>query len=111
VEGPAVGVSSPAVDGDDAGVLEPAGDFGFEEEPGLAVGVLGVAKLQFLEGDFALHLRVEGDEDLPEASSGVGAENAETRAGSARGGRLAGGSTDRPRAAAADEGLVPGRLR
>ena len=43
VEGPAVVVVAQAVDGDDPGVFQPAGDLGLEEEPGLAVEVVGVA--------------------------------------------------------------------
>ena len=38
VEGPAVGVLAQAVDGNDAGMLQAAGDLGLQEEAGTAVG-------------------------------------------------------------------------
>ena len=74
VIGPAVAVAAQAVDRDDPGVLQAAGDLGFEEEPGPAVRVVGVLVEDLLERDLAVQLRVEGDEDRAQAAPRVGAE-------------------------------------
>ena len=80
VIGPAVGVVAQAVDGDDPGVLQAAGDLGLDQEPGAAVGVVGVVVEDLLEGDLAVQLGVEGDEDLAQAALGVGPEDPEPAA-------------------------------
>jgi hypothetical protein len=71
VEGAAVGVGAQAVDGDDAGVLQAAGHLGFEQKPRPAVGVVGVAALDLLEGDLAVELAVVGHKHFAEAAAGV----------------------------------------
>jgi hypothetical protein len=44
-------------------VLESAGDLGLEQEPTAAGRVVGVAEEDLLEGDLAIELGVERDED------------------------------------------------
>ena len=101
VIGPSVGVASQAVDRDDAGMLEPAGDLGLEQEPLAADRVVGVVVQDLLERDLAVELRVEGDEDRPQAAPGMRPEDAEPLA--VAGGRADGvagravGSGRRPR--------------
>ncbi len=70
-------VSSQAVDRDDARVLQPAGDFRLEHEATAAVRVVGVAWEDLLEGDLAVELGVEGDEDGTQPAAGVRPEDAE----------------------------------
>ena len=70
---PAVVVGAQAVDRDDPGVLQPAGDLGLDEEPGPAGRVVGVAVVDLLEGDLAVQLLVEGDEDVAQAAPWRGA--------------------------------------
>ena len=74
IEGSAVVVGSEAVDGDDPGMFEAAGDLGFEQEAGSLAGVVGVAVLDLLEGDLATQLLVVGDVDDAEAALGVVAD-------------------------------------
>ena len=77
VERAAVGVVAQAVDRDDPGVLQPAGDLGLQQEPRAAVGSSACCVVDLLEGDLAVQLVVEGDEDLARAAPGVGPEDAE----------------------------------
>ena len=70
-------VGPQAVDRDDARVLQPAGDLGLEQEATAAVRVVGVAWEDLLEGDLAVELGVEGDEDGAQTARGVGPEDAE----------------------------------
>src|SRR5438876_377107 len=48
IERPAVVVDPQAVDGDDPGMLEPAGDLRLQQEPRTAVGVIGALGLDLL---------------------------------------------------------------
>src|SRR5262245_49028514 len=75
----AVGILAEAIHGDDAGMLESAGDLGFEDEAGAAFGVVGAIEFDFLERDLAVQLLVLGHEDLTEAAFGMRSENAESR--------------------------------
>ena len=65
---PALGIGAQAVDGNDAGVLEPAGDLGLGDEPSPADGVGSVLPKNLLECDLAVQLAVERDEDGPQAA-------------------------------------------
>ena len=65
VVGAAVGVRSQAVDRDDAGMLEAAGDLGLEDKPAAADGVVGVRVEDLLERHLAVQLAVECHEDGP----------------------------------------------
>ena len=62
VKRPAIGVSSQSVDRDDAGMLQPAGDLGLQQEPGAARGVVGVVVEDLLERHFPVQLAVERHE-------------------------------------------------
>ena len=73
----AIAIGAESVDRDDAGVLEPAGDLGLDEEPGAAGRVVGVVVEDLLERDLAIELGVECDEDRAQASAGVRPEYAE----------------------------------
>ena len=73
----AVAVSAQSVDRDDTGVLEAAGDLGLDEEAVSAGGVVGAVVEDLLEGDLAVELGVEGNEDRAQAASGVRPEDAE----------------------------------
>ena len=77
VVGPAVGVGAQAVDRDDAGVLQPAGDLGFEQEPLAAGRVVGVVVEDLLEGHLAVQLAVQRHEHRPQPAPGVRPEDAE----------------------------------
>ena len=73
-------------------MLEPAGDLGLDEEAGAAVRVVGVSGEDLLEGDLAIELGVEGDEDGAQAAGGMGPEDAESLAvGGGGAGGVAGG--------------------
>ena len=52
-------------------MLEPAGDFGFEQKPLAAVGIVGVVVKDLFEGDLAMELVVEGDKYGSQAAAGV----------------------------------------
>ena len=58
-------------------MLQAAGDLGLDDEPGPAVGVVGVVRLDLLERDLAVELGVLGDEDLAHPAPGMGPEDAE----------------------------------
>ena len=73
----AVAVGAQAVDRDDPGVLQPAGDLGLEQEPLPAGGVVGVLVEDLLERHLAVQLRVERHEDRAQAAAGVGPQDAE----------------------------------
>ena len=77
VVGPPAVVGPQAVDGDDPGVLQPAGNLGLEQEATAAVRVVGVAGEDLLEGDLAVELGVEGDEDGAQTARGMGPEETE----------------------------------
>ena len=55
----------------DAGVLETASDFRLLEKSGAAVGIVGVAVVEFFQRDFAVELVVAGDGDFAQAAGGV----------------------------------------
>ena len=65
VERPAIGVVPQAIDRDDAGVFELAGDLRLLDEPSAAVGVVGAAILDLLESDGSVEFLIQGDGDLP----------------------------------------------
>ena len=85
VEGPAVAVGAQAVDRHDAGVFEPAGDLGLEQEPLPAGRVVGVVVEDLLERHLAVQLGVERHEHGPQAAPGVGPQDAEPLAVAGRG--------------------------
>ena len=76
VVGAAVGVGTQAVDRDDSGVLQAAGDLGLDEEAGAAGRVVGVPVQDLFEGDLAVQFGVERNEDRPESALGMWPENA-----------------------------------
>ena len=80
VVGPAAFVSPQAVDRDDAGVFQPAGDLGLEQEPTSAVRVVRVRVEDLLQRHLAVELGVEGDKDRPQTAPGVGPQHAEPQA-------------------------------
>ena len=71
VERAAGRVVAQAVDRDDPGVLELAGDLGLEDEPGPTAAVVGVAVLDLLEGDLAVKFVVQRHRDDAEPAAGV----------------------------------------
>src|SRR2546430_1246864 len=71
-------------------VLQAAGDLGLEEEPGASVGVVGVLVEDLLEGNLAVQLGVERDEDQAQAAPRVVPQGAEPRAGGRGGGERLG---------------------
>ena len=85
VVGPAVAVVAQAIDGDDPGVFEAAGDLGLDQEAGPADRVVGVVVEDLLEGDLAVQLAVERHEDGTQAPLGVRPEDAEPLAVAGRG--------------------------
>src|SRR5262249_61163831 len=87
VEGPAVGVVAQAVDRHDAGMLQLAGDLGLQEEPRPALRLIGVPRLDLLEGHLAVEFLIAGHEYLAQAAPGVRPQDTKTRNG-------AGGSAD-----------------
>ena len=108
---PAVVVGAQAVDRDDPGMLQPAGDLGLEQEPTAAGRVVGVLGEDLLERDLAVELGVQGDEDGAQAAGGMGPQDAEPLAVGAGGaGGVAGGPVGvaflgRARADVAERGL------
>lgn len=85
VVGSAIGILSEAVNGNDAWVFEIAGDFGFEAKSCATFFGVGVAVLDFFEGDFAVEFMIFGEEDFTESTFGVEANGAIAFVG--RGGR------------------------
>jgi len=81
VEGPAVGVAAQTVDRHDAGMLELAGDLGFQQETRAALRLSGVPRLDFLEGDVTVEFLVAGHEHLAQAALGVRTQDAKTGEG------------------------------
>ena len=81
VVGPAVGILAQAVDRHDARVLQAAGDLGLQQEAGPAVGVVGMPGLDLLQRHLAVEFLVAGHGDLSQPAFGMGAEDAEPRAG------------------------------
>src|SRR5262249_25584865 len=73
-------VDAQAVDGDDPRVFQPAGDLGLEQKATATLRVVGVAREDLLQGDLAVELGIEGDEDRTQASRGMGPEDAESPA-------------------------------
>ncbi len=78
VERPAAGVVAQSIHGDDARVLELAGDLRLVDEPRAAVEVVGVAILDLLEGHRTVELLVQRHGDLAQPSFGVRPEDAES---------------------------------
>ena len=81
VEGAAVVVGAQAVDRHDAGVFEPAGDLGLDDEAGPLVLVGGVVVLDPLQRHDAVELAVAGDVDLAEGAAVVEADDLEAALG------------------------------
>ncbi len=75
VIGPAVTVGPEAVDRDDPGMLQSAGDLGLQQEPLAAGRVVGVIVEDLLQRHLAMQLGVQRHEDGTESASGVGAED------------------------------------
>ena len=76
----AVGEGPDAIDGRDAGVLEPAGDARLVDEPPRGGGVRRVLRQEDLDGDFAAEVEVEGAEDDAHAAAADLAEQTRTPA-------------------------------
>ena len=64
----AVCISAQAVNRNDPGVLEPARDLGFAQEPGLRGRVVGEAGRQLLQGDRAVQFPVEREKHFAQAA-------------------------------------------
>ena len=91
VERAAVGIGSQAVDRDDAGMLQPAGDLGLDQEPLAADGVVGVLVEDLLERHLAVELGIQGHKNGAQAALGVGPQHAKPLArGGGRPERVAG---------------------
>ena len=71
VERPSLVAGSQAVNGNHAGVLQPAGDLGLDQEARPAGRVIGVLGLNLLERDLAVQLRISGHEHVADASPSV----------------------------------------
>ena len=80
IERPAALVDPQAIDRHDPGMLQPAGDLGFQQEPGAALGIVGALGFDLLQRHLALELGVERDRDLADAALGVGPEDPEADA-------------------------------
>ena len=104
VIGTAAAIAAEAVDRHDSRMLEPAGDLGFENEPGAAGGIVGVMVEDLLEGDLTVELGVECDEDRSQPSASVGPQHAKPLA-------VAGGSAHRGRGIGVDGIVRRGRMR
>ena len=74
---PAAGVGAQAVDRDDAGVLQPAGDLGLDQEPLAADRVVGVMVEDLLERHLAVQLAIQRHEHGAQAAPGMGPQDAE----------------------------------
>src|ERR1700723_2958184 len=68
-----------AVDRNDAPVLQATSHFGFVEEPGPALGIIGLRFLNPLERHVSIEFDVPCDPDLPEAASGVELDELKSR--------------------------------
>ena len=91
----AVGVGSQAIYGNDAGMLEAAGDLGLGQEPLPARCVVGVVVEYLLERHLAVKLGVERDKDGSQASAGMRPQHAEPDAvGAGCADRVAGGPVE-----------------
>ena len=77
VVGPAAVVGPQSVDGDDAGVLQAAGDLRLHQEPLAADRVVGVLVEDLLERHLAVQFAVERHEDGAQAASGMRPEDPE----------------------------------
>src|SRR5271157_901414 len=75
VEGTPVGERPHAVDGHDAGVLQPPRDLGLTQEPLPPDRVGGDLPADLLEGDLTLERAVFRDEDLTQATPGQGPDD------------------------------------
>jgi hypothetical protein len=80
VERPAVGEVSQAIYGNDAWMLEAAGDLGLGQESLAALRVVGVVVEHLLERHLTVHFGVEGNEHRPQAAAGMWAQHAESQA-------------------------------
>jgi hypothetical protein len=87
VVGPAVRVGPQAVDGHNAGVLQPAGHLRLQQEARAAIAFVGVAALDLLEGHLPVQLLVMGHEHLAQPAPGVWPEDAVALPGPGGGGR------------------------
>ena len=81
VERAAVVVGAQAVDRHDAGVFEPAGDLGLDDEAGAFVLVTGVRLLDPLQRHDAVKLLVAGDVDLAQGAAVVKPDDLESALG------------------------------
>ena len=84
VERPTVGRVAQPVDRYDPRVLEAACHLGLELEAGAEEGVVSKLVLDLLEGDVAVQLGVECNEDFAESALGVRAKDAEAGSGGRR---------------------------
>jgi hypothetical protein len=73
----ATGIGAEPIDGHNAGVFEPAGDLGLDQEPLAAVGVVGVVVEDLLQRHLAVQLGIQRHEDGAQSATGVGPKDAE----------------------------------
>ncbi len=76
----AVRINPQPIDGHDRRVFQPAGDFGFENESGTALGTVGVRGLDALQGHFTVQFFVRSDVHLAESAARMRTEDAESLA-------------------------------
>jgi hypothetical protein len=79
IKGTAVEIPPESVDGNDAGMLEPAGDLGFEEKAAAMARVIRMTILKLLKRHFPLKLHIQRDYDLTQAARSVWPKQSETR--------------------------------
>src|SRR5262249_29341908 len=75
---PAVAVGTEPIHGHNARMLQSPGNLGFKQKPLPAHGIVRVVVQDLLEGHLAVQLAVECDEYRPQATLGVGPQNAES---------------------------------
>jgi hypothetical protein len=75
VIGTAAGLGPQSIHRDDAGVLQPAGDLCFDQEPTAADQIVGALVEDLLESDLAVQLAIERHEHRPQPAAGVEPSN------------------------------------
>jgi hypothetical protein len=79
--GPAIGILAKGIDRDDARVFQASRHNCFKHEPGLSLELTRVPAVHLLEGDLAMEISIESDEDLAKATLRVWAQYLEATRG------------------------------